>query len=217
MEQFVAEQTVKLLAEAPAAGTVSLQALAEQDEFSAAYPDARTLLGEVAYPLTLQYVAVGRAAGELSRRGRDVEVHRGSRRADLAVRRLATGLLRKNQAAIMLRVEEKSYYNMERGAKPATARLLAELQAVDDFITTTVGQLEVTEVDGVGVVHMLDDQERFEKAYPQARTVRDGVAYPVRVHRVAAARRAHQLEAAGQPARIVHPHPIQHGGGVWVD
>jgi hypothetical protein len=214
MEDFVAEQTAKLLDEAPAAGTVSLQALAEQDEFTATYPDARTLRGGIAYPLTLQHVAVGRAAGELSRRGRDVEVHRGSRRADLAVRRLATGQLKKNLTAIMLRVEEKSYYSMERGSKPARPRLLAELQAIDDFINTTAAQLAVTEIDHVGVVYMIDDQQRFEQAYPQARTLRDGVAYPVRVHHVAAARRAHQLEATGKPARIIHQHRIRHRGGV---
>ena len=36
-----------------------------------------------------------------------------------------------------------------------------------------------------------------------SRTKRDGLVYPRRVHRVAAARRAHELEAAGSSARIL--------------
>ena len=53
---------------------------------------------------------------------------------------------------------------------------------------------------GVPVVMLLDDQEQFETVYPKARTLRDGAPYPIRVHRVAAARRAQQLAAgaAGQ-------------------
>ena len=43
---------------------------------------------------------------------------------------------------------------------------------------------------------------RATRIYPRARTKRDGVVYPRRVHRVAAARRAHELEAAGGSARI---------------
>ena len=201
MEEFVAGETAKLLAAPPDTGTVRLQAVVDQDAFNAVYPDARTLRDEVAYPLTLQHVAVGRAAGALGRQDRDVEVRRGDRRADLTVRRLAAGL-EKNETAALLGVEKKHYYTAERGAKPPSAGLLAELQAVDDFITTTAAQLEVVEGDGISVVLMLDDQREFEQAYPQARTLRDGVPYPIRVHRVAAARRAQQLEAAGQPARI---------------
>ena len=63
-------------------------------------------------------------------------------------------------------------------------------------------QNAITDVEGVSVVIMIDDQAAFESAYPQARTQRDGLVYPRRVHRVAAARRAHQLEAAGGSARI---------------
>jgi hypothetical protein len=79
---------------------------------------------------------------------------------------------------------------------------LAELQALDDFIVTTANRLEVVDVDGVAVVMMLDDQRRFEESYPLARTLRDGTPYPIRVHRVAAARKAQTLEAAGRQARI---------------
>ena len=140
-----------------------LQAVIDQDEFTAAYPDARTLRDSVAYPLTLQHVAVGRAAAELSRQNRDVEVHRGDRRADLTGRRLAVGL-EKNETAALLGVEKKHYYTAERGAKPPSAGLLAELQAVDDFITATASQVDVTEVDGVSVVLILDDQRQFEEA-----------------------------------------------------
>jgi hypothetical protein len=175
-----------------------LQAVVDQDEFAGAYPDAKTLRDGVGYPLTLQHVAVGRAAAELSRQDRDVEVHRGGRRADLTVRRLAVGL-EKNETAALLGVEKKHYYTAERGAKPPPAGLLAELQAVDDFIAATAGQLDVTDVDGVSAVLMFDDQRQFEQAYPLGRTLRDGVPYPIRVHRVAAARRAQTLEAAGRP------------------
>ena len=201
MEEFVAGEADKLLAAAPATGTVVLQAAVDQGEFEDAYPDARTLRDLVAYPMSLQHVAVGRAAAELSRRGRDVEVHRGDRRADLTVRRLAAGLL-KDETARLLGIDEKRYAKFERSAAAPPAGLVTELQAVDDFITTSAGQLDVTEAAGVSVVVMIDDQAEFERAYPQARTQRDGVVYPRRVHRVAAARRAHTLEAAGGSARI---------------
>ena len=201
MEEFVAGEVDRILNTAPAAGTVTLQAAVDQAEFEDAYPDARTLRDLVPYPMSLQHVAVGRAAAELSRRGRDVEVHRGDRRGDLTVRRLAAGLL-KDETARLLGIDEKRYAKFERSTTAPPAGLVAELQAVDDFITTTAAQLDVTDVDGVSVVVMIDDQAEFERAYPQARTDRDGVVYPRRVHRVAAARRAHQLEAAGGSVRI---------------
>ena len=53
------------------------------------------------------------------------------------------------------------------------------------------------------MVMMIDDQDEFEATYPQAKTQRDAVIYPRRVHRVAAARRAHQIEAAGESVRIM--------------
>lgn len=201
MEEFVAGEVDRILNTAPAAGTVTLQAAVDQAEFEDAYPDARTLRDLVPYPMSLQHVAVGRAAAELSRWGRDVEVHRGDRRGDLTVRRLAAGLL-KDETARLLGIDEKRYAKFERSTTAPPAGLVAELQAVDDFITTTAAQLDVTDVDGVSVVVMIDDQAEFERAYPQARTDRDGVVYPRRVHRVAAARRAHQLEAGGGSARI---------------
>ena len=119
--------------------------------------------------MSLQHVAVGRAAAELSRRGRDVEVHRGDRRGDLTVRRLAAGLL-KDETARLLGLDEKKYAKFERSTTAPPAGLVAELQAIDDFITTSAGQLEVTEAAGVSVVVMIDDQAEFERAYPQART-----------------------------------------------
>jgi hypothetical protein len=202
MAEFVADEADKLLAASPAEGTVVLQAVVDQGEFEDSYADARTLRDLVPYPMSLQHVAVGRAAAELSRRGLDVEVHRGDRRGDLTVRRLAAGLL-KDETARLLGIDEKRYAKFERAAAAPPAGLVAELQAVDDFITTSAGQLEVTETAGVSVVIMIDDQAEFERAYPQARTQRDGVVYPRRVHRVAAARRAHTLEAGGRSARIV--------------
>jgi hypothetical protein len=201
MEEFVAGEADKLLAAAPASGTVVLQAVVDQGEFETAYPDARTVRDLVPYPMSLQHVAVGRVAAELSRRGRDVEVHRGDRRGDLTVRRLAAGLL-KDETARLLGLDEKKYAKFERSTTAPPAGLVTELQAIEDFITTSAGQLDVTEVAGVSVVVMIDDQAEFERAYPQARTDRDGVVYPRRVHRVAAARRAHTLEAGGGSARI---------------
>ena len=201
MEEFVAGEADKLLAAAPASGTVVLQAVVDQGEFETAYPDARTVRDLVPYPMSLQHVAVGRVAAELSRRGRDVEVHRGDRRGDLTVRRLAAGLL-KDETARLLGLDEKKYAKFERSTTAPPAGLVTELQAIEDFITTSAGQLDVTEVADVSVVVMIDDQAEFERAYPQARTKRDGVVYPRRVHRVAAARRAHSLEAAGASVRI---------------
>ena len=170
-------------------------------EFEDAYPDARTLRDLVPYPVSLQHVAVGRAAAELSRRGRDVEVHRGEQRGDLTVRRLAAGLL-KEETARLFGIDAKRYAKFERSTAAPPAGLVTELQAIDDFITTSASQLDITDVDGVSIVVMIDDQADFERIYPQARTKRDGVVYPRRVHRVAAARRAHELEAAGGSARI---------------
>ncbi len=201
MEEFVAGEADKLLAAAPASGTVVLQAVVDQGEFETAYPDARTVRDLVPYPMSLQHVAVGRVAAELSRRGRDVEVHRGDRRGDLTVRRLAAGLL-KDETARLLGLDEKKYAKFERSTTAPPAGLVTELQAIEDFITTSAGQLDVTEVADVSVVVMIDDQAEFERVYPQARTKRDGVVYPRRVHRVAAARRAHSLEAAGASVRI---------------
>lgn len=202
MEEFVAEEAARLLSAAPPHGTVVLEAVVDQSTFEANYPDARTLRDRIAYPVALQYVAVGRAAAELSRRGRDVEVLRGNRRADLLVRRLATGLL-KEETARLLGVNPTHYAKFERSPTAPPAGLIDELQAIDDFITTTAAGLDVTDLDGVRVVMINDDdQDAFVRAYPHARTRRDSTPYPRRVLRVAAARRAHTLEAAGQSVRI---------------
>ena len=201
MEEFVASDVARTLGAAPAEGTVMLEAAVDQVEFEDAYPDARTLRDLVPYPVSLQHVAVGRAAAELSRRGRDVEVHRGEQRGDLTVRRLAAGLL-KEETARLFGIDAKRYAKFERSTAAPPAGLVTELQAIDDFITTSASQLDITDVDGVSIVVMIDDQADFERIYPQARTKRDGVVYPRRVHRVAAARRAHELEAAGGSARI---------------
>jgi hypothetical protein len=201
MEEFVTGETGRLLAAAPATGTGILQAVVDQAGFENAHPGARTKRDLVAYPMSLQHVAVGRAAAALSRQGRDVEVHRGDRRADLTVRRLAAGLL-KDETARLLGLDEKKYAKFERSTGAPPAGLLAELQAIDDFINASAAALEVTDVDGVSVVVMIDDQRDFTRAYPQARTLRDGTVYPRRVHRVAAARRAQTIEAAGGTARI---------------
>ena len=80
--------------------------------------------------------------------------------------------------------------------------LIAEMQALDDFIVITAAELPVERVDGVSVVYMLDDQADFEQVYPEARTLRDRLRYPLRIHRVAAARCASSLAAAGHEVRI---------------
>jgi hypothetical protein len=201
MEEFVTGEVARLMAAAPEAGTVVLQASADQAAFEAAHPDVRSLRDLVPYPVSLQHVAVGRAAAELTRRGRAVEVYRGEQRGDLTVRRLAAGLL-KEETARLLGIEAKKYAKFERSTAAPPAGLVAELQAIDDFIAESAGHLDVTEVDGISVVVMVDDQNAFEQAYPQARTKRDGWFFPRRVHRVAAARRAHELESTGRSVRI---------------
>lgn len=201
MEHFVAGEADRLMAAAPAAGTVILHAAVGQTDFENTYPAARTKRDLVPYPMSLQHVAVGRATAELSRRGRGVEVHRGDRRADLTVRRLAAGLL-KEETARLLGLDGKKYAKFERSSGAPPSGLVAELQAIDDFINATAGELEVDHIDGVDVVMMIDDQAAFTQAYPHARTLRDGTVYPRRVHRVAAARRASLLEVAGGTARI---------------
>lgn len=202
MEAFVAEEAERLVAGAPTEGTVVLHAVVDQETFTARYPQARTTHAAIAYPVSLQYVAVGRAAAELSRRGRDVEVYRGQRHFDLTAARLAIGL-GKNETAYLLGRNVKSYYTAERGAKPPGADTLDELQAIDDFIIDTAANLKVgIDDNGVNVVWILGDQQEFEKAYPQARGQRTGKPYPIRVLRIAAARRAHTLEVTGRPTRI---------------
>jgi hypothetical protein len=202
MEQFVAVNAVRMLDTEPVAGVVRLEAVADQAEFEDSNPHARTLRDHVPYPVALQHVAVGRAAAELTRRGCAVEVYRGQQRGDLTTRRLAAGLL-KEETARLLGVEAKRYAKFERSTTAPPRGLIAELQAIDDFITTSAGHLDVIAADGMHAVVMIDDQVDFERTYPEARTGRDGSAYPRRVHRVAAARRAHQLAAAGGPVRIV--------------
>lgn len=217
MERFVAQETDLAVAAAEGTGDKAVQfiALADQDAFNQMYPHARTPWG-TPYPFTLQHVAIGRAAGELSRRGIDLEVYggqHGDRRVDLAVRRQAVGLL-KTMAGELLGIPHKRYYKWEAGIKWAPGRagdpagssvpagLIAEMQALDDFIVITAAELPVETVDGVSVVYMLDDRADFEQLYPEARTLRDRIPYPLRIHRVAAARRASSLASAGHDVRI---------------
>lgn len=203
MEGFVAEQEQLLLdtvAGAQPGETIVLRALTAA-EFASGHPQARTFRDGVSYPASLHDVAVGRAAAELTRQGYNVEVHRGDRRADLTVRRLAVGLL-KEETGILFGMTKKKYYLQETGKADPPAGLVSELQAIDDFITATAAHLDVEEVDGVPVVLMIDDREQFELTYPQAKTRRDNRAYPLRVHRVAAGRRAGMIERATGAARI---------------
>jgi hypothetical protein len=201
MEAFVAGEADRLIEGAPAEGTVVLHAVVDQETFTTRYPQARTRRGENPFPVTLQYVAVGRAAAELSRRDRDVEVYRGERHFDLTAARLAVGL-GKTETAHLLGLNVKSYYGAERGTKLPSEATLGELQDLDDFIVDTAGRFEVSVEDGVSVIWILDDQAEFEKIYPEARFQRSDTPYPVRMLHAAAGRRAGALEAAGQQVRI---------------
>ncbi len=200
MELFVTNEAERLIDEVPHEGTVVLHAVVDQETFTAGYPDARTLLLQNPYPVTLQYVAVGRAAAELRRLGRTVEVYRGERRFDLAAARSAAGL-GKTETAHMLGIRVDSYRATERtrGVREAS---LNDLQALDDFIAQAANDLEVTEKSGVSIIWLSDDQKTFEQTYPKARVQRSDTPYPVRMLWVAAGRRAGALEAAGRPARI---------------
>jgi hypothetical protein len=201
MEAFVADEADRLIEGAPAEGAVVLQAVLDQDTFTARYRQARTRRYQNPYPVSLQYVAVGRAAAELSRRGRDVEVYRGERHFELTAGRLAVGL-GKTETAHLLGLNVKSFYAAERGTKPPRETTLNELQNLDDFIADTATKLEVSVEDGVSVIWVLDDQVEFEKTHPEARFERSDTPYPVRMLHVAAGRRAHALDTAGRPARI---------------
>ncbi|QFS94665.1 hypothetical protein FIV07_28220 (plasmid) [Mycobacterium sp. THAF192] len=200
MERFVAHIEQELLGSASAEAVNVLAALDDQEAFEVAYPDACTRGEGLAYPVSLQHVAVGRVAAELTRQGGVVEVHRGERRADLRVRRLAAGLL-KEETSQLLGIVARRYARFESSPTAPPAGLIAELQAVDDFIVNSAAQLEVIEEDDVTIVVMIADEE-FERVYPQARTRRDAVFYPRRVHRVAVGRRASALDVAGAVARI---------------
>ncbi len=201
MEAFVAGEADRLIDEAPAEGTVVLNAVIDQEAFSIRFPDAHHRRNQNSYPMTLQHVAVGRAAAELSRRDRDVEVYRGERHFDLTAGRLAVGL-GKTETAHLLGLNVKSYFKAERGADPPRRATLDELQDLDDFIVDTAGRFEVRDEDGVSVIWILDDQAEFEKIYPEARFQRSDTPYPVRMLHVAAGRRAGALAAAGHPVRI---------------
>ncbi|MEE3755373.1 hypothetical protein [Mycobacterium intracellulare] len=196
MEAFVATEAQRLTTTAAAEGnTVTLNAAADQEAFIDRYPGAHTFDG-IPYPVALHYVAVGRAAAELRRRGRDVEVFKGDRRFDLPAARFALGL-GKAQTADLLGSHEKTYYKNERGVNPPPPVPMKELQRMDDFIASLVGELEISTEDGASVVWIHDDQAAFERAYPNAVIERSGKPYPVRTMWVAAALRAGALQSAG--------------------
>lgn len=200
MEEFVADEAERLIETAPDSGVVILQVAIDQETFASDYPDACTRLLEHPYPVTLQHVAVGRAAAELRRRGRDVEVYRGLRRFDLAAARAAVGL-GKTETAYLLGINVKSYFATERKGTIRQASL-NDLQKIDDFITDTASRLEVKEANGASTIWATDDQKEFEKAYPTALIERSANPYPVRMLWVAAGRRAGELDAAGQAVRV---------------
>jgi hypothetical protein len=179
-----------------------LRAVADQEAFTACYPQARnTRRPDIAYPVMLHYVAVGRAAADLRRRGRHVEVYRGDRHFELTAARAAVGL-GKAETAHLLGLNVKSYSRAEQGAEPPRQGALGALQAVDDFITATAASLDVVDDAGVAVIRLVDDQDHFEATYPGAWFPRSGTPYPVRMLWAAAGRQAGTLTAAGHPVRI---------------
>lgn len=201
MESFVEDETERLLRTASSFGTVVLRAALDQRTFERRYPTARSLRDQAPYPVTLQHVAAGRAAAILNRRDRTVEVRRGERRADILVRRLAVGLV-KRESAGLLGVSDSHFYKCERGTDSPPSGLVSELQAIDDFIQLSGLLLKRRKIEGVTVVHMVDDQDEFLRAFPRARTLMGYRPYPLRVHRIAAARRAQRLAAEGARTRI---------------
>lgn len=186
--------------------TVALEVLASQEQFTSAFPDASTLRDGTPYPVDLQYVAIGRAAAELSRRGYTVEVYRGDRRVDLMVRRLAVGL-GTNEAARLFGSTLNKYVTRESGKSAPPAGMLAELKAIESFIAQTAENLPVEHFDSYDTVPLFDDQALFRRVFPQARTIRDGWWYPASVAGVAAIRRARAIAAAGREVRIISATP----------
>jgi len=202
MEEFVAVEAQGLIDDAPANGVVTIDAAVDQEAFGAEYPDACTRIHQHPYPVVLQYVAIGRAAAELRRRGREVEVYRGERRFDLAAARIAVGL-GKTETAYLLGIHPKTYNKNESGKEPWAPRVpMKELQRLDDFIEDIAGKLEVTRDDGVSVIWIQGDQSEFAKAYPNLVVERSGNPYPDRTMWVAAGRRAGQLLDAGHSVRV---------------
>lgn len=213
MEAFVQQRAAAFIDDAindDGDTTVTLKVVVDPPEFEKTYPDAKTRRDGIPYPFTLEYVAAGRAAAELTRRGYVVEVYRGDFRADLVTRRAAVGLP-KTMAGQLLGLGEKKYNLWETGKKsapkaaagagaPFPVGLVRELQKIDDFITETAAALDVVELGGVKAVVLVDSQAEFERTYPEAKTIRGGTPYPLRVLRVAASRRVSQL---GESGRVV--------------
>lgn len=201
MESFVAGEAEQLVDDAPAHGVVRIDAAADQDAFTAEYPDACTRIHQHPYPVVLQYVAIGRAAAELRRRGREVEVYRGDRRFDLAAARFAIGM-GKAETAYLLDINPKTYNKSEAGKEPTPPRTpMRELQLLDDFIEDIAGKLEVTHEDGISVIWIQGEQAAFEKVHANV-VERSGNPYPVRTLWVAAGRRAGALLEAGHSVRV---------------
>lgn len=203
MEQFVTAVTSAMLADSPSdVETGVLELMEDQAEFERTFPAAVSLREKRPYPVTLHYVAAGRAAADLGRRGQTVRIQRGDKNADLMARRLAAGM-GKTATAAVLGIDKKHYYSRWEGGKIPAAGVVAEMQAIDDFITAVAAKLEVRRNSaGIILLGMLDDQHEFEKQFPRARSVRDGNPYPVVVHRVAVGRRTRELNAAGELVRI---------------
>lgn len=204
MNAFVTGLADQLAAAVPAAGVVVLEAVPDQASFESVFPLAKTRRDGVPYPVGLQHNAVGRVACELQRQGRTVEVHRGSRRADLLVRRRAVGLSGK-EAARLFGLNEKTYLEGEQGKKPLS-RVLAELQAVEDFIVAEAADVRVVDVGNIkAVLTGGGDAGTQNRRAAAAVTLRDQKPYPASVHYAAAGRAAEELRNAGHDVRVAVP------------
>ncbi|WP_267295871.1 hypothetical protein [Mycobacterium hackensackense] len=198
MSAFVADLAGRLAAVVPDDGDVVLDAVIDQAAFETAFPRAKTRRDGVSYPMALQHNAIGRVCGELQRQGRNVEVRRGERRADLLVLRRAVGLARK-EAAALFGLNEKTYLEGEQGKKPLS-RVLAELHAVEDFIDVEAANIRVLDVGNIKAVLMAGVEVRHVET---AVTLRDQRPYPLGVHYAAVGRAAQGLRDAGYDVRVV--------------
>jgi hypothetical protein len=204
MSTFVAGLVDQLTAQAPTEGTVLLEAVTDQASFESAYPMAKTRRDGVPYPMGLHHNAVGRVASALQRTGRTVEVRRGDRRAELLVRRRAVGLGGK-EAARLFGLNEKTYLEGEQGKKPLS-RVLAELEAVENFITAEAADMRIIDVGSIKAVLMAPADAGARASLAEtAVTLRDREPYPVGVHYAAAGRAAQELRNAGHDVRVVMP------------
>lgn len=131
--------------------------------------------------------------------------------ADLLARRETLGISAE-QLAEILGVDRKMLAERETGARTVGDRLIAELDAMEQFVTTqTSAMLSDSSPDAeVVVLELVEDQEGFERLFPTAVSLRERVPYPSTLHCVAAGRAAAELGRRGRSVKI-------HRGGKSAD